>query len=438
MSFRSGSRIILLIKSMIKSITKPMIKSTTLNAPITLNRPMLFELYIALTTIGINNVPQKQLSVIRNKISYKIENDRDVEELGGSIGEEILYVDNIHQPFQNLANIILTSQDIEAASNDKPKDELIVFPNERNLCGDEIVYALQKYGYFKLRLSQDERDIVLEAFKTMKEFCQNLSTKKNKFIQPSIGNMQPQFGYRSTKLNKEYFVCRNVHDNLKQSLQFPNKHFEDAMMKWYHMIGRISQTLMKSILVDGLKYNENQVDQLLDGTLDPAETLDTFGFSSMTEIFRYDCTSTSCSENGYRIPCGDHRDVSLLTIIPKCMGPPGLQVFNWQGFWQAVENQSTDLDCVVIAGELLHRLSAGEISPTSHRVVVPLSTLEKDQDIARYSCPFEILLRPLYEIDCCKLIGENINIKISDTFQTVETSQDYISNTSKNLISVNK
>ncbi len=203
------------------------------------------------------------------------------------------------------------------------------------------------------------------------------------------------------------------------------------------LMGNITQTLMKTILSDGLKCNKHVVDSILQGTMDPAQSLDTFGFTSLMEVFRYNCADrrnkSNCEEdeNRYRIPCGDHRDVSLLTIIPKCVGTPGLEVFNWKGYWQAVEAASTDLDCVVFAGELLHRLTAGAVSPTSHRVVVQLKNCA---DSARYSCTFELLLNPRFEIDCKQLF----NSYSTTEFKCIETSQDYISNTSKHLISVNK
>lgn len=137
------------------------------------------------------------------------------------------------------------------------------------------------------------------------------------------------------------------------------------------------------------------------------------------------------------MPCGDHRDVSLLTIIPKCQGPPGLEIYDWQGNinntgggWIKVEQQSRSNECIVLAGELLHRLTAGMICPTSHRVTVKLNCTED-----RISSPCELLLHPLYTFNCSKLFPFN---EISKEYSVLETSRDYISRTSQTLVSVNK
>jgi hypothetical protein len=89
-----------------------------------------------------------------------------------------------------------------------------------------------------------------------------------------------------------------------------------------------------------------------------------------------------------------------------------------------------------MAGELLHRITAGKISPTSHRVIVPTHNVDCDHELAaRISCPMELLLDPLYSIDCQRLFPTE---KIDENYLVVEKSQDYISNTSQKLISVNK
>lgn len=155
------------------------------------------------------------------------------------------------------------------------------------------------------------------------------------------------------------------------------------------MLGKIAQNILLEIL-SNLNADADEINLLLKNTLTPVTNTNLIGFASMMEVFKYNCTGPS---GKFRIPCGDHRDVSLLTLIPKCRGPSGLEVFNWNGFWDKTEEKSDESDCVVLAGELLHRLTAGKISPTSHRVVVTTNDVRCDHELAaRFSCPMELLL----------------------------------------------
>jgi isopenicillin N synthase-like dioxygenase len=207
-------------------------------------------------------------------------------------------------------------------------------------------------------------------------------------------------------------------------------------MDWFETIGNITQMITKSILIDGVQCDPRIVEHIINESLLPVDSFDSLGFTSMMEVFRYNCLGTLGT---FRVPCGDHRDIALLTVIPKCVGPSGLEIFNWKGYWERAEENSNELDCIVMAGELLHRLTAGKITPTSHRVVVPLTSSEDTKCetyiyIDRFSCPFELLLHPYQVIDCNSLFKN----EVSSEYRKLETAQDYISRTSQKLVSVNK
>ena len=132
--------------------------------------------------------------------------------------------------------------------------------------------------------------------------------------------------------------------------------------------------------------------------------------------------------------------ISRVPVAEKSSPPKGLEIFNWQGYWESVEENSDDHECIVMAGELLHRLTEGKITPTSHRVVVALSDND-DNDNDRYSCPFELLLHPYRSfLTGKKVIDDDYynSYSKSNDFKFNETSQDYISRTSQKLVSVNK
>ena len=416
----------------------------------TLKTPTIFDLKIVIANINITALSDYEITVKRNNRLYSVQTDRDIEELGGKTGEELIYVTkrrSCGKLFPPLSTATFTKDELGigvaiSTMSTMSVKELIVLPNERDKCGIECVSALETNGHFRLRLTKEERKCVTTVMEAMETFTNLQMEEKNKYACSSIGSMQPPFGYRSTTLHKEYFVCRKVSKELKEMLKYPSDVFEKVVMDALNTVNNISKMLFKCVM-SSLGANDVEMQALLNGLLVEAETLKTLGFTDMMESFRYNCRREDEREDEkgergdencdqYRIPCGDHRDVSLLTILPKCIGPSGLEIYNWkEGKWIAAEAESSELDCIVIAGELLHRVTAGKICPTSHRVIVKLN----DNNCDRYSTPCELLLNPLYKIDCQKLFP---NDTLLNDFKVVETSQDYISRTSQKLVSVNK
>jgi len=434
MAFRSGSNIKLLLQC---NDIPPTV--------FTLFTPKLFDLQLSLVALGSEWNEDKHIIVTkRNEELYSIVKDRDVEELGGKNGEEVIYIMQKNEVEKSrtlpLCEYLFTREDVYednfVFNNVKTK----ILERDSVTLGRECLQAFKTNGYLRLRLTKEERKAVSNAISVFKEFTNQSIDEKEEYAYSSIKSAQPQFGYRSTALHKEYFVCREI-QSLKHgdcSLKYPSKYFETTVRHALKTLNTISRRLLKAILQE-MDANPRELDCIMEGLSSPADSIDTFGFTNMMEIFKYD-SGTGVASRGFegggaasfRIPCGDHRDVALFTLLPKCMGPTGLEVYDWEGGWTNAEEQSGEDECIVLAGELLHRLTAGKICPTSHRVIIQLSD-EKDNN--RYSSPCELLLNPLYNIDCQKLFP---NEKISENFKCIETSQDYISSTSQKLVSVNK
>ena len=383
--------------------------------------------------------------------------------LGGRNGEEIIYILYRTDLLESvpLSDYLFTREDIYG-ENFKFNNVTEILSRNSDTLGKNCLQSFKTQGYLRLQLTCDEQKAVDDAISAFKEFTNLSKSQKEEYAYTSIKSAQPQFGYRSTALHKEYFVCREIQgltvtdDNNSEDciLKYPSEYFEKTIIHALKTLNAISRKLLKTILHE-LYADPQELDCIMNGLSLPSDSIDTFGFTDMMEIFRYDCsqsknTSQTTPENlfpesvsreapksdekRFRIPCGDHRDVALFTIIPKCRGPSGLEVYDWEGGWTNVEEQIEDGECIVLAGELLHRLTAGKICPTSHRVIIELSSSESDEN-DRYSSPCELLLNPLYKIDCQKLYP---NEKISENFKCIETSQDYISRTSQKLVSVNK
>lgn len=80
------------------------------------------------------------------------------------------------------------------------------------------------------------------------------------------------------------------------------------------------------------------------------------------------------------IRAAQHEDINLVTILPEATGP-GLELLTKEGTWLPVHAQHGEF--VVNVGDMLMRLTNGELPSTTHRVVNP-----KDSKDARYSMPF--------------------------------------------------
>ena len=430
MSFRSGPSIKLIVHDL---------NRYTINV-VYVAWANLFGLEVALQYLGISVYNDTVLFVKRNKRLFVIQSNRDVEELGGRLGEEKLYVSS-----KNTIDLtgILPLSKYQIVRSDIPArlewwQTFIVSSGDILSNGKQIVHHLKKNGYFRIMLSDIEMKIINDLFSEMKQFSDLPLDKKREYSHESIGSdlTQPQFGYRETQLHKQYFVCRQIADGLRGILKYSNESFEKAALEYIrgpNGIGLIAKYVLTAILFE-LGLDRYQVRNIIDGTLQTAQSLGTLGFTSTVEVFKYDCTGYADGEHTFRIPCGEHSDVSLLTLIPKCLGSSGLEIFDWEYGWVNAEIGSFKNECIVFPGELLYRLTAGEFSPTSHRVVVDTSK-QSDNHKYRYSAPFEILLDPLYKIDCESMFED---ITISPEFKKVETSQDYISRISQKLVSVNK
>lgn len=416
---------------------------------IELKKPTFFDLIIALQ---IENTATNIFVKRRNKL-FAIQTNRDVEEIGAATGEEVMYLSSKDtldaldalDALDLLDIAILPLSRYQFHRSDIPVKidvygDCIISSNRANIMekGGIIFEGIRTHGFLRVRLDKTECITLKKIFEEIKWFTEQNRAIKDRYSYQSIGSdsTQPQFGYRQTDLSKQYFVCRKLSDKLKTEfdIKYPSETFETCVAEYMDMMGDITKHILSALLFE-IGYDRYHVRNILEGSLSPAQSLSTLGFTSMTELFRYDCSGYVDDENNLRMPCGDHQDVSLFTIIPAAQGTGGLEIFDWKREWLRVEEhmQIFPNECIVFPGELLQRLTAGIINATPHRVVVKVGPECKD----RISCPFELLLRPDYIIDCNTLLF-NTQTQITTDYRKTETAQDYISRISQNLVSVNK
>jgi hypothetical protein len=155
--------------------------------------------------------------------------------------------------------------------------------------------------------------------------------------------------------------------------------------------------------------------------------------------------------------------VSVLTAIPRARGAPGLQIYDFaandgRGSWVRMEggdDVGEDVDdggsgaVVLMAGEMLQRLTNNIIVATQHRVVLdaPAAAATNGNGDAvaanaspRMSMPFELFLNPSSTIDYNVLwpsASPEQRARWNPDCAVVERPHEFIARSSKGLISVN-
>jgi isopenicillin N synthase-like dioxygenase len=267
--------------------------------------------------------------------------------------------------------------------------------------------------------------------------------------------------------------------------------FSPAVFDVFYRLGRVCQHVT-ALLLEALGATPERVAILLHDSLRPARTDEANRFTSVIELFAYRvdnddaegeaasaavaappsaagaaAASASSSPLPPPLPCSIHSDASMLTLIPRCSGPPGLQLFNWQaGGWQGVEAQSRPDEAILFPGDMMQRVTNGAVLATPHRVAfqTPIAAASAaalptgatasasstaaastDQPVQppsprpryRYSCPFELFLSPDAIVDCGSLLGLPVDAVRHDC-RPVLSAMEALGLLSQNLVSVNK
>merc|ERR1712137_106992 len=163
------------------------------------------------------------------------------------------------------------------------------------------------------------------------------------------GRLAPYWGYRSTTLSKEMFVYR------PSSLRTLPEKLQSLKETHVATVNLLSQVMRELLLA--LEWPEEQIHEALAGVVEPVHTERDMSYSSFLEVFRYDCSPGPGvplpEETTYRFACGEHRDTSLLTMLPHFSGDfPGVEVYNWAtGEWHCEEKHLAKDEALIFAGE---------------------------------------------------------------------------------------
>jgi isopenicillin N synthase-like dioxygenase len=202
-----------------------------------------------------------------------------------------------------------------------------------------MLASLSRNGYFRLKFDAELMECVNNAFDATEAFFAASQEEKNAFQGTTTGRLAPFFGYRHVpSMKKEFFVFRNT-----ELLPVPN--LLAPLRPTFFRFGELLLECMKAMI--------------------PCELGDCFGsvktmaelkHSTFLEVFKYDGIplNGALGEQKVRITSQEHRDTSLLTLIPQARGAAGLEAYDWSAYqWRSLEGPGHESEAVVFAGELV-------------------------------------------------------------------------------------
>ena len=351
-----------------------------------------------------------------------------------------------------------------------------------------LVQSFRQRGFARLRFSAEELAALAAMHASQRAFFAQSVEEKDPSGESRLhtSDYQRAFGYSSSHAcRKEFFVVRQAPLNpaphaKPDAWRMPTTpaDLEPSTMRVFHRLGAVCQQLLRLVLEE-LGAAPERIEALLKDSMAPGRDAEANRFTSVIELFRYSvgggestnaasaaassAAASSADVAGSSappppLPCSIHSDASIFTLIPRCVGPPGLQLYSWGGGvtadigdgdgggWQAVEAQSRADEAVVFPGDMLQRITDGAVLATPHRVAFvaqPQPTLEQSASSAdaaadssnRYSAPFELFLAPDTVVDCASLLGRQ---DVSPDCRPVVSAMEALSALSRNLVSVNK
>ncbi len=344
---------------------------------LTLNCPTMEALELGLLSLGVEAQKDVCFVVTRDDCEYAVRSDRDVEELGllGKGAREILRLlkkdtsglPGLEEycPFRTSIPVIDTARE----------GAFVVRCESITENGRNMFESLRRNGYFRIVLDKRLQMHVEKTFDATESFFNLHDDEKATWSGTTSGRLAPFFGYRKVKsMSKELFVFRNT-----DLMPIP-KYLEDLRAS-FDCLGKVLLECMTA-MVPECKLGD---------CLGKVQDLTQLRHSSFMEVFLYESPLQDNSDR-VKVACAEHRDTSLLTMVPNARGMPGLEGFDWaESCWRVLESKEHGNEAVVFAGELFCSMFPDTQMPAlNHRVCVGGGR--------RVSCPVELLPEPTDEI----------------------------------------
>lgn len=249
--------------------------------------------------------------------------------------------------------------------------------------------ALETWGFVAVTGHGVPAPLLRHAYETAAAFFALPETEKRRYEDPEIGRQRGYTGFgvehakdaTQADLKEFWQTGRELPDDHPARLvgmpgnRWPSEpvHFCAVFSELFDRIDAFANELLEAIA--------------LHAQLDPGPLLDAVRVgNSVQRIIHYPPIGTDAPEGAVRSAA--HEDINLLTVLPAST-TPGLEVLDKaEQQWRSVVTPPDVMICDT--GDILARLTGGQLPAITHRVVNP----PKSQDLPRYSMPFFCHPRP--------------------------------------------
>lgn len=249
---------------------------------------------------------------------------------------------------------------------------------------DTFGRALHEFGFVSVVDHGVERPLIERAYAIIAEFfALSADAKKRCVVEGSGGNRGfVGFGLEHAKNRsvgdlKEFFHVGRELPELGAGGRnaFPAElpDFETVTRALYAELDRTGAILLEAFA------------ETFDAPRDTFSKLSSGG-NSILRLIHYPPLKSAFIPGAVR--AAEHEDINLMTLLCESTGA-GLEILTRDGKWLAVDAPPGHI--VVDTGDMMHRITAGTVPATTHRVVNPPREAE---DVERYSMPFFVHPRP--------------------------------------------
>lgn len=256
-------------------------------------------------------------------------------------------------------------------------DAAALTPGTREF-GEALVKGLSETGFAVIRNHGIDQDSIDAMERESRNFFALPEARKTQWAMPDSHYQRgySPFGTENAKdrkapdLKEFWHVGRDTIPNIPGTPPVPDvPEFDGASTNLFAAMDEFARTLMISI-GKVLGMSPARMDEAL------------INGNSILRLLHYPPIAEEYRHGGPAVRAAAHEDINLLTLLLGAE-EAGLEVKHRSGKWLAINPPAGAL--VVNAGDMLDRLTAGELPSTTHRVVNPAPERAIH---SRYSMPF--------------------------------------------------
>jgi len=272
-----------------------------------------------------------------------------------------------------------------------------------------LLHELKRFGYVKLKLEPSLTGKIIKLMQVVETSIFSLSEEDKQKFKEEFGKSSSTrnlFGYsKRPNFGKEFWKFRVLSDECDATS--PNRSVSEEnlnlILDIYATLHCIALAFLEKIaLALEIPFDYFSSEEILSCS-------DCFSLSFLN-VLKY-------HPSGDTVPCRQHCDPCLVTVVPLNTESPALEIWNCETQeWVGVEcgGEPSYSSVIIFPGETLDRMTNHVIVPTLHRV--------NSVVLPRFSIPFQLSAKKQTTIDCNKL-PSSCNPLHEDCKDTVSVSE---------------